>query len=68
MAYVELVDYNDEYVNDKPKRKKNQEELEKRVQKCLLIEISYRTTKDFEKERPVDKNRRNSSKRRNSSN
>ena len=42
MALIELVDYNDEYTTDKPKRKKNLEELEERIQIKLRIVIKLR--------------------------
>ena len=50
MAYVELVDYNDEYVNDKPNRKKSRRKRKKSSGDNVTTKEFSTNNKDFEKE------------------
>ena len=53
MAYVELVDYNEEYVNDKPNRKKSRRKRKKSTGDSVTAKEVSTNNKDFEKETAV---------------
>ena len=53
MAYVELVDYNDEYVNDKPIRKKSRRKRKKSTGESVSAENVITENKDLAKETPT---------------
>jgi len=63
MAFIELVDYNDEYSTDKPKRKKARrakskkvEDVAPSVEEAVVVEVDPTVTETKEKEVEVEDN------------